>query len=81
MQRLSTSDYRGWPGKEEEEEGYPLYVPYTFIVLFPSDPIFGIFTQPSCDESSIASVRDLLPVQLWGFWKVCSWRTSKVRVM
>ena len=20
MQRLSTSDYRGWPGKEEEEE-------------------------------------------------------------
>ena len=30
MQSLQTSDYRGgqWPGfsKEEEEEGYPLYV-------------------------------------------------------
>lgn len=37
MQKLETSDYRGgqWPGfsKEEEEEGYPLYVSTTLVCL------------------------------------------------
>lgn len=33
MQALNTSDYRGqmWPRKEDEDEGYPLYV--LFLLL------------------------------------------------
>ena len=34
MQGLTTSDYRGtmWPGKEDEDEGYPLYALFIFVV-------------------------------------------------
>lgn len=41
MQGLNTSDYRGtteWPvSKEEEDEGYPLWVSYLFFLCSMAD--------------------------------------------
>lgn len=49
MQALQTSDYRGqpWPSKEDEDEGYPLCVP------FHSSPSFLPFTFPSLFYDSL----------------------------
>lgn len=48
MQALNTSDYRGavWPGKEDEDESYPLYVlllssPITIAAAFSYSSLFG----------------------------------------
>lgn len=44
MQGLTTSDYRGWHGAQEDDESYPLYVPLTSfafcrLIFFAPSPL------------------------------------------